>query len=162
MLKQIENYWHNFYFAKRESRGRQFFVFNDLLIITNLKLKVKTIIEMTTVDIKRGEKSNYEFQIISIHHNAFYETDEDKRDDLESLFQVIDDNRSKLYRESLYSVGADEIAKLLKGSRSVSQGRMFRDQVSLRSQSSLNSHLSLSDVTSATSNQSAEQDTLYD
>merc|ERR1712154_433631 len=46
-----------FVFRKKENqRGRQFFLFNDLLIITNLKLKVKAIIELRTIDVKRTDK----------------------------------------------------------------------------------------------------------
>ena len=150
-----------FLFRKKENqRGRQFFVFNDLIIICNLKLKVKTIIELRTCDIKRGDTNKFEFHLISIHHNTIYETDPDKFDDLDALYHIIDDNRSQIHRDTLESVGADEIAKLLKGTRSVSQGRMFRDQVSLKSQSSIDSTISLTDGTLHQSND--DEHGLYD
>lgn len=129
-------------FRKKENqRGRQFFVFNDLLVITNLKLKAKAIMEMKMVEVKRmPHAAELEFHLFSLKHNAVYQTDMDKRQDMEHLLLLIERHRNTAHIKSLRAVGADELAHSLSLNRksiSVSQGDLFRAQLSMRTMDNL-------------------------
>lgn len=119
-------------FRKKENqRGRQFFVFNDLLIITNLKLKAKAVIEMKTIEVKRlPHTGDLEFHLFSLKHNAVYQTDPDKQQELEHLLLLIERHRNLAHVRSLRDVGADDLAHSLKRkSISVSHGDLYREEV---------------------------------
>eukprot|EP01084_Bolivina_argentea_P308187 532831_1 len=129
-----------------KQRGRQFFLFNDLLIITNTKLKVKTIIVLRTIDIKKVPKSDVQFHLFSIKHEAIYETDKDRIDELNEFMSLIENNRKHIHQESLMEIGANDIATLLSGTYSVSQGNLFRKQLSGKNSNSAQPSLTLSNT----------------
>eukprot|EP01083_Nonionella_stella_P045232 121570_1 len=103
---------------KAKQRRRHFFLFNDLMIITNLKMKVKALMEMRTIEIKKVEDNACEFDVYSLHHKAVYQTDDEQ--DLDDLAEMIEECRVQIHQEQLRSIGAEDMASLLSGVQSVS------------------------------------------
>eukprot|EP00484_Ammonia_sp_Unknown_P017450 CAMPEP_0197036666 /NCGR_PEP_ID=MMETSP1384-20130603/14111_1 /TAXON_ID=29189 /ORGANISM="Ammonia sp." /LENGTH=770 /DNA_ID=CAMNT_0042466865 /DNA_START=983 /DNA_END=3295 /DNA_ORIENTATION=- len=121
-----------FLFRKKDNkRGRQFFLFNDLLIITNLKLKVKIMMDLPQISVKKSKKNQLEFKLAAKEpkHEAVYSTDLEKLDDIARLIQLIDDHqrraRMKHARRGQTSLSKKDFARVLKKSKSVTQSKMF-------------------------------------
>ena len=143
IVEKNRRFLAQFLFRKRDNqRGRQFFVFNDIVIVTNIKLKCKAMMEMKTIDIKRDNDNKLIFHLISLSHSAEYETDLEKISDLDRIIKLVEENRSHQYRASLNGVGAKGLSVLLK-TQSLNQGDIYRQQVlkkrSSESQSNLQS-----------------------
>merc|ERR1712228_151964 len=143
IVEKDRNFIAQFLFRKRDNqRGRQFFVFNDIVIVTNIKLKCKALMEMKTIDIKKRDDNKLIFHVISLNHSAEYETDLEKIEDLDKIIKLVEDNRNNQYRATLNDVGANGLSVLLK-TQSFNQGDIYREQVlkkrSSESQSNLQS-----------------------
>eukprot|EP01083_Nonionella_stella_P183869 665551_1 len=122
-----------FLFRKKDKgRPRQFFVFSDLIIITNLKFKVKMIVEMRTIDLKIT-KDPHIFSLFSAKGKPIqYQTDTaDAVDDIITLHQLIIKSRNAVWDSYLSRVGTDgksEQRDALKKS-GVSQAVQYRNQL---------------------------------
>ena len=59
IVEPHRKFLNQFLFRKKDNqRPRQFFVFSDLIIITNLKMKVKMILDMRTIDLKKQKSTH--------------------------------------------------------------------------------------------------------
>eukprot|EP01083_Nonionella_stella_P014162 39820_1 len=119
-----------FLFQKKTSgRPRQFFVFSDLIIVSNLKLKVKTILDMRTIDLKMANDPHI-FSLFSAKGKPIqYQTE--TADDIITLRQLITKSRMAVWDSILSRVGTDgksEQRDALKRS-GVSHGVQYRNQL---------------------------------
>ena len=98
---------------KNGNRRRQFFLFNDILIIANIKDRVKNIVSMRTIDIKRSEDEEDEFTLIAagsdkpnvyIAKSAF---------ELQQIETIIKKNRLMVWNKDLLQLNAKTMKKLL-------------------------------------------------
>merc|ERR1712087_648470 len=65
IVEPHRKYLAQFLFRKKENKkSRQFYVFNDLLIVCALNMKVKMVLEMKFVDLKTQNEHN-EFTLLT-------------------------------------------------------------------------------------------------
>mmetsp|Transcript_41278 Transcript_41278/g.67907 ORF Transcript_41278/g.67907 Transcript_41278/m.67907 type:complete len:808 (-) Transcript_41278:226-2649(-) len=113
---------------KKAKKRRQFFLFNDILIIANLKLKAKCIIELQTLDIKPTTECDYRFKLFSLKHEGVYEVQPDQKSDMNDFVQLVQEKRFMVHQKSLKSVGANELADIIKQA-SLSQSQLIQDSM---------------------------------
>ena len=150
-------------FRKKDNqRPRQFFVFSDLIIITNLKMKVKMILDMRTIELKKQSSTNNistkmeDVMMLGYHkdknndeqkendENEFvlytakgkpihYETDIDKVDDVKDLHEKIVKWRHQVWDGDLSRIGDGKSqTRQALKETGVSQGQQFLNQLEIK------------------------------
>lgn len=120
---------------KRKMRIRQFFVFSDLVIVANMKWKVKEVLYIRTLDVKRT-KMDHRFMIYCSDQKkpALYETDESKVNDIRKFEKLVSDSRMQVWDSELSRNATTGKERNQLKTQGVSQASHYRNQLSMAKQ----------------------------
>ena len=117
------------YYFFRKRKARQFFVFNDILIIADDKWRVKEIIEMRSIAVRRDTNENTVFTVYGTNKPRDYNTE--VLEDIDEFMKVIEKYRAKVWEGdvSRLSKHGGHTLKALLQEQGVSQAQQYRQQV---------------------------------
>merc|ERR1712087_13459 len=108
--------------VKNGKRKRQFFLFNDMLIIANGKDRVKQVVSMQTMKVQINEqkqkKNQNEFVLITSDNcqkpNVYLAK---SKFELQQIEKIVKKNRDRVWNKDLMQLNANTMKKLLSASK---------------------------------------------